>query len=585
MQLPARLRQRQAELSRLGPLVLGVVPALLRCRFAREESLLHAALEQARRRPSKVALLCGDERCTYAELASRVDAYAAHLEDSGIAAGDVVGLVGENSLDYVTLLLALSRLGAAAALVSAELDGALLSRAFESARCRAVLVDAPLAERVATAFAGLRIVYGDAAFRELTRPRRSPRAPLPNAAEGDFAFVFSSGTTGVSKACRVSHRRARLSATAFGRLVHGLKSSDVLYCSLPLYHASPLLLGLGASLVAGATLALRPRFSASALLADVQRCGATVLLYVGELGRAWLAQPPTPDDRRHKLRVLVGNGMNARVWAALRERFGIAHVREFYAASEFPGAVCNITDELGSVGHLPLGRWRGYRLVRVDADSGAVERDAQGRAIECRDGEAGELVLRLRTSRERPTGDYLGYVGEAAASERVAHDLFEPGDAYCRSGDLLRRDRGGHFFFVDRLGDTFRFKSENVSTREVEEAFAGLPGVRSLVVVGVSLSSFDGKLGLAVLEVAGDFSLAAFAERAQSLPKAMRPCFVRLTPRIALTPSLKYKKADLARQGVDPSAVPDALFFRAEARFEPLDAAIFQRILRGETRF
>lgn len=578
------LRQRRAELERSATLALRVVPELVRARRRQEESLLHLVHAHALRTPEHPALLCGDERCSYGELRARIDATAAVLESEGIGPGDVVALVGENSIDYVTILLALTRLGAAAALPSSELEGSLFERAIESARCRAVIAEASLAQ----GFAGGRpyVRYGDEAWRRrLAEARSAPRVPFRCESGDDFAYVFSSGTTGVSKACRVSHRRSRLSATAFSRLVHGLRASDVLYCPLPLYHASPLLLGLGASLVAGATLALRPRFSASALLADVRRFEATVMLYVGELGRAWLAQPPSPHDREHRLRALVGNGMNARVWAALRERFAIPHVREFYAASEFPGAVVNITDQVGSVGHLPFGRWRGYRLVRVDADDGRIVRDAKGRAIECGADEPGELVLRLRPSRDQPMGEYLGYVGEGPSVERVARDLFEPGDLYCRSGDLLRRDRVGHFYFVDRLGDTFRFKSENVSTREVEDAFSDLPAVVSAISLGVRLPSFDGKLGLLALEVGSDFSLESVVARMKRLPRAMRPCFVRLVERIALTPSLKYKKSDIARQGVDPSRVPGPLFFRDGDELRPLDSAAFERIIDGAHRF
>jgi fatty-acyl-CoA synthase len=586
MSLNARLRQRRAELERAMTLALRVVPELMWARARAEESLLHVLAAHAARRPTRAAIVCGSESCSFAELAARVERTAALLESRGVRAGDVLGLLGENSIDYVTLLLALSRLGAAAALPSSELEGALLDRAFESARCRGVIAEPHVARRLQGRDGFLCIEYGDEAWqRQLLESSARPRVELPKASEQDFAYVFSSGTTGVSKACRVTHRRARLSATAFSRLVHGLGPDDVLYCPLPLHHASPLLLGLGASLVAGATLVLRRRFSASALLDDVRSHGATVMLYVGELGRAWLAQPPSPRDREHRLRALVGNGMNARVWAALRERFGIAHVREFYAASEFPGAVVNITNELGSVGHLPFGRWRGYRLVRVDADSGDILRDANGRALECGADEAGELVLRLRTSSERPTGDYLGYVGEEARSERVARDLFEPGDVYCRSGDLLRRDGAGHFFFVDRLGDTYRFKSENVSTREVEDAFSDLEGVVSAVSVGVRLPAFDGKLGLLVVETTPGFSIARVAERLRTLPRAMRPCFVRVARQIALTPSLKYKKTAFARDGVDPRAVADPLYYRAGDDLVLLDATTFERISRGELRF
>lgn len=567
-------------------MALRVVPELVLARRRQQESLLHLVYQHAARAPERLALACDDERCTYGELRARIDTTAAALRAEGVRSGDVVALIGDNSLDYVAILLALTRLGATAALPSPELDGPLLARALESAGCRAVIAEAELAERVSRLPQELRLSYGDDAWRR----RLSAASPAPFAAfrvesNADFAYVFSSGTTGRSKACRVTHRRARLSATAFSRLVHGLRRDDVLYCPLPLYHASPLLLGLGACLVAGATLVLRRRFSASALLSDIRRFDATLMLYVGELGRAWLRQPPSPHDQQHRLRVLVGNGMNARVWAGLRHRFAIPHVREFYAASEFPGAVVNITDHVGSVGHLPFGRLRGYRLVKVDADDGRILRDGKGRAIECRDDEPGELVLRLRPSREQPTGEYVGYVGEGPSGERVARDLFEPGDVYCRSGDLLRRDRSGHFFFVDRLGDTFRFKSENVSTREVEDAFSDLPHVICAVALGVRLPMFDGKLGLLALEVEPGFSLASVAERARSLPRAMRPCFVRLVERVALTPSLKYKKSELARQGVDPREVADPVYFRSEDELRPLDAAAFARILEGQQRF
>ncbi len=584
MWLSTFLRQRRAELARSAPLALRVVPELVRARSRREESLLHLVYAHASRTPQRPALLCGDERCSYGELRARIDATAAVLEAEGIRSGDVVALVGENSIDYVTILLALTRLGAAAALPSSELDGPLLEHALKSARCRAVIAEASLGTRVDVAELGLR--YGDEAWRRRVAEARSgPRVPFRCESSADFAYVFSSGTTGVSKACRVSHRRARLSSTAFSRLVHGLRASDVLYCPLPLYHASPLLLGLGATLVAGATLALRPRFSASALLDDVRRFEATVMLYVGELGRAWLAQPASPHDREHRLRTLVGNGMNARIWAGLRERFAIPHIREFYAASEFPGAVVNITDHVGSVGHLPFGRLRGYRLVRVDADDGRIVRDATGRAIECGEDEPGELVLRLRPSAAEPTGEYLGYVGEGPNAERIARDLFEPGDLYCRSGDLLRRDRVGHYYFVDRLGDTYRFKSQNVSTREVEDAFSDLPGVVSAISLGVRLPSLDGKLGLLALEVDSNFSIESVAQRMQRLPRAMRPGVVRLVERIRLTPSLKYKKSDIARQGVDPICVAGPLFFRDGDELRPLDPEAFARISDGTHRF
>ncbi len=578
--------QRRAELSRVVPLLTRVVPALWLARRRGAESILHAIYARAAERPAAPAVLFADSRTSYADLVARVDRCAAWLEGEGIRAGDRIALIGFNSLDYVVGLLALARLGAPAALPSPELDGALLTRALERAGCRAVLVEAGLAERIEGRPEVRVLKYGDQAFRAaVERAPARPTSSLPAGGEADFAYVYTSGTTGLSKPCRVSHRRALLAAVAFSRLVHGLEADDVVYCPLPLHHSSPLLLGLAASLVSGAALALRPRFSASALLEDVRAFEATVLLYVGELGRAWVMQPARDDDRRHRLRLLVGNGMHASVWAELQRRFGVPEVREFYAASEFPGAIVNLTGKVGSLGHLPLARLRGYRLVRVDAETAELLRDAQGRAILCADDEPGELVLALRPRPGQPTGDYLGYHGEPANADRIARDLFVPGDVYCRSGDLLRRDAEGYYYFVDRLGDTFRFKSENVSTREVEEAFTGLPEVRALLAVGVRVPGFDGKLGLLVLEAPPQFSVEPLAARLAALPAHARPCFVRIVGELPVTSSLKYKRAELARHGVDPQQVSDPLYYREKDAYRPLDASAFARIVRGELRF
>jgi fatty-acyl-CoA synthase len=582
----AQVVQGLANLRRVPALVGRVVPELWLARRRGAESFVHVVREQARRRPFAQALVCGEASLDYQGLWHGVQRVAALLEDEGVRAGRVVGLVGYNSLEYVLVLLGCARLGAKVALLGPELDGELLEQALARAGCELVLSEARLLQRTRAATARRVSSFGDEAFElRLAGSREHPSCPLPAGAEDDFAYVFTSGTTGNSKPCRLSHRRALLAATTFSRLVHGLRPNDVLYCALPLHHSSALLLGLGATLVAGSTLVLRERFSASALLADLRRHRGTVLLYIGELGRAWLEQPETPEDGDHDLRLAIGNGMNAEIWARLQRRFRIPKIVEFYAATEFPGAIVNLTGDTGSVGHLPFARFRGYRLVRVDADSGELARDERGRAIACGADEPGELVRKLEPLAEQPTGSYLGYLGEQPGRERIARDLFREGDLYCRSGDLLRRDRTGAYFFVDRLGDTFRFKGENVSTREVERVFDATPTVRSLAVVGVTLPRVEGKLGLAVVEAPDGLSLEDFAERARRLPSFARPRFVRVTAGLSLTASLKLKKAELARQGVDPERVSDPVYYLAGERYVRLRVDDYRRIVNGEQRF
>jgi fatty-acyl-CoA synthase len=584
--LRAQIAQGLAGLGRLPALLGRVVPELWLARARQAESLIHVIRAQAKRRPSASALVFGELRLDYAELWRGVERVAALLEGEGVCAGRAVGLVGYNSLDYVLVLLACARLGAPAALIGPELEGELLERALRRAGCELVLVDAELLPRVRGATALPLLAFRDDAFESrLRHTQEKPRASLPAGGEADFAYVFTSGTTGNSKPCRVSHRRALLSATVFSRLVHGVRPEDVLYCALPLHHASALLLGLGATLVGGGSLVLRDRFSASALLGDLRRHRCSLLLYIGELGRAWLEQPETAHDQDHCLRLAIGNGMNGEVWARLQARFRIPKIIEFYAATEFPGAIVNLTGDRGSVGHVPFARLRGFYLVRVHADTGELLRDADGRAIECGPDEPGELVRKLEPALERPTGSYQGYLGEEPGGERIARDLFRTGDLYCRSGDLLRRDRTGAYFFVDRLGDTFRFKGENVSTREVERVFDDTPTVRALCVVGVSLPRIEGKLGLAVVEAPGGLSLEAFAERARRLPAFARPRFVRVTHGLSLTASLKLKKAELARQGVDPQGLSDPVYYLSGERYLPLEAEDYLRIVTGQQRF
>jgi len=412
---------------------------------------------------------------------------------------------------------------------------------------------------------------GEALKRELQSFAGGEPSPALRADGRSFACIFSSGTTGPARPSFVSEERALFVATIFARLVHRLGRGDRLYCCLPLHHASGLLLGLGVCLVAGVPIVLRERFSASCFFDDVREHRATVALYIGELGRALLSQPPRAEDRTHSLRLLVGNGMGRGTWERLNERFAIPEIAEFYAATEFPGAIVNLTGKVGSVGHVPLERTRGYRLVQLD-EAGAVVRSASGFAREPPPSEPGELVMKVP-----------GPSSQAANAEsRILRDLFRSGDAYVRSGDLFRRDRDGYYWFVDRLGDAYRFNGELVSTHDVEELCErhGAPGVS---IVGVRVPGIEGKVGLAVW-VRGSLELARFERALEALPGFARPVFVRLIPALQLGESFKIQKQRYADEGADPSRVDDPLFVSKDGRWEPLTSETWARIVDGSLR-
>jgi fatty-acyl-CoA synthase len=316
------------------------------------------------------------------------------------------------------------------------------------------------------------------------------------------------------------------------------------------------------------------------LLKVAAESGATALLYVGDLGRMLLATPKSAYERRHALRVAVGNGMAADVWSRFQERFGIEHVREFYAATESPVGILNLSDRVGSVGNLPYAWMFGLKLARLD-DDGELLRASNGRLVECGPDEAGELLVRAR---QRGVGVYHGYVDVAASEARLVRDAFEPGDALFRTHDVLRRDRDGYYYFVERGGDSYRFRGENVAVASVERELLTLPCVREAVVVGVKVPGEDGRAGLAALVTDSGFDVATVASLAQRLPRSALPRFISLRSELPRTASLKLQRRALASAGFDPALCPGPLWLLDGARYRPLDAEAHRDIAAGKLR-
>ena len=576
--------KRASELARLPVLLGRVLPA---ARFA--EASGHAPFvawleRQAAQNPERTCWELDDERLSFTEALSFVRRAARVLIEAGVEPGDVVALVAGNSPRYLGLLIAVSYVGAAAALINPELRAGSLAHAVTAVAPRLSLVEASCEDALRAApGTGPRLVFGDgeldasiASARELESPRGD--------AHGVFVYIYTSGTTGLPKPCRVRHERARAAATIFGSVAFEFRANeDKLYCALPLHHSSALLIGVGAALVAGVPVALRRKFSAREFASDLVRYGATATLYVGDVCRALVHSPVTPAEHSLRLRVAVGNGLQTQVWPEFQRRFGQPQIREFYASTEAPAAILNLTGTVGSLGHVPFERRRGFRLARLDVERKELARDSHsGHAAECAVDEPGELLFRVFPSAEAPHGAFGGYTDRAASSARVAHDVFEPGDAYFRSGDVLRRDRHGFFYFVDRLGDGFRWKGENVSALEVErvlDAELGFPGV---AVFGVVVPGYPGRAGFAEIVAApAEFDAEGFARAALSLPSAARPCFVRPVSELDLTSSFKVKKHALDLSRV---ALQEALWVRQNDRYVVLTHELWNALCRGQAR-
>ena len=583
------LEQRGSELARIPVLVRRVLPAVRRAKAASTAPWLAWLEAHARNKPQALFCELDQEQVHFGEAWARVRVLAAVLVEQGVVPGDTVALIGENSPSYLLLVLAVSYAGAAAALLNPELSGEPLRHALAAVRPRLSLVETAHRAQLATpslrAVAGTVLTFGLGeveARAAHTEPLSEPRADP----EADFVLIFTSGTSGLPKACRVRHSRARAAATIFGSVAFEFRAGDKLYCALPLHHSSALLIGVGAALVAGVPVALRRKFSARQFGADLARYGATATLYIGDLCRAVLCSAPPATAHRLRLRVAVGNGLQAENWAPFQRYLGGAQIREFYAATEAPSAILNLTGQVGSLGHVPFERRRGFRLGRVDWDRGELLRGPDGRAEACSENEPGELLLRVFPSSREPLGAFAGYSDAAASSARIAHDVFVPGDAYFRSGDVLRRDRDGYFYFVDRLGDGYRWKGENVSALQVERFLSAGLGQASVAVFGVPVPGYPGRAGFCEVVGSGELDAPRFAAVARDLPAHARPCFVRAVAALESTTSLKIKKRvlDLASLVHSGDNHGTALWVRQEDSYVVLTPQLWDDLCRGEKR-
>jgi fatty-acyl-CoA synthase len=367
------------------------------------------------------------------------------------------------------------------------------------------------------------------------------------------------------------------------------QASDRMYDCLPLYHSIGGVVAVGATLVGGGAVEIRTRFSASDFWRDVSETRCTLFQYIGELCRYLVNAPPRPEEIQHGLRVACGNGLRPEVWEPFQSRFRIPRILEYYASTEGNFSLYNCEGHPGAIGRIPayLAALLPVALLRFDTERSEPLRNAEGLCEACETNEVGEAVGLISAADQQRGGRFEGYADAAASERKVLRNVFESGDAWYRTGDLMRRDEKGFYYFVDRVGETFRWKGENVSTVEVWSILAALPGVLEGVVYGVQVPATDGRAGMAALVVAYTFDLAMFHRAvAERLPSYARPVFVRLLPELEATGTFKPNKQQLMRDGFDPTHIGDPLYVddpRSQA-YVPIDAALYVELTAGTIR-
>jgi fatty-acyl-CoA synthase len=548
----------------------------------------------------RVALLGEGQEFSYRALAAGANRIARWAVAQGFAKGEVVALLMPNCPDYVATWLGLTRAGCVVALLNTNHAGDALLHSLRIARATNVIVDSAFVPTLAAIADRLALdtgiwVQGDAASpwpRFETALAACDDATL---AAGEIALpqqrdtallIYTSGTTGAPKAARVTHGRIVEWSFWFAGMMDA-RGDDRLYDCLPLYHSTGGVVAIGAMLVKGGSVLIRARFSASRFWDDVADGGCTIFQYIGELCRYLVASPPHPREREHRLRLACGNGLQREPWLAFAERFAVPQILEFYAATEGSVSLYNCEGRPGAIGRVPpfLAQRFPVALIRCDAETGTPLRDAAGRCIPCGPDEIGEAIGRVLDATATPARQFDGYTDSAASDKKLLSDVFAPGDRWFRTGDLMRKDASGYFSFVDRIGDTFRWKGENVATTEVAGVIRTCPGITDAVVYGVKLPNHEGRAGMATITTADGFDLASlWAQLDKALPAYAQPLFLRIATGLDQTGTFKLTSTKLAREGYAQASDPVWFNDRAACGFIACDAALLQAIESGEKR-
>ncbi|GED98308.1 long-chain-acyl-CoA synthetase [Gordonia crocea] len=530
-----------------APLMVRHAPGLIHRPADARKTIGSVFQKHAGKHPERPFVRFEGRATSYGEANAIVNRYAAQLAADGVRTGDVVALLGKNSPTLLYLTLAAVKLGAVAGMLNYNQHGAIGNHSIKLLGASVLVYDPECKDTFDSFDAEVHPphVYDYAAFDEAAAPRpaTNPAVTATLPASTNAFYIFTSGTTGLPKASVMSHNRWLANMAGIGGMAVRLRSSDTMYIPLPLYHNNALSVSLGAVLAAGATVAIAKQFSASRFWDDIILNRATAFCYIGELCRYLLAQPPKPTDRTHGVRLAVGNGMRPEIWDEFVERFGVKRIVEFYGASELNLAFVNVFTVAKTAGFCPLP----FKVVEYDQATGEAKRDAAGRLRAVRKGEPGLLISEIS---DRVPLD--GYTDPSATEKKIIRDGFKPGDSWFNSGDLVREVGWGHIAFVDRLGDTFRWKGENVATTEVEGAFDGLDGVDQAVVYGVEVPGCDGRAGMAAVTLAegAEFDGKAVAEHLyRVLPAYAIPLFVRIIGEVEATSTFKTRKVDLRDEG------------------------------------
>lgn len=548
----------------------------------------------------KTAILYEDSTYTHFEFNALINRYAHVFQQYGIRKGTVAVVFLENRFETLVLISALAKLGAIASLINANQKGAVLKHSIETDQGDYFIIGE---ERIAdfeaiqselnglekTTFFGLKN-HGDIVIpsdylplADLIKVASNKNLPITKTITlGDrFANVFTSGTTGMPKASIQTHKKWYLCYHWYGQVNMGIQAEDVIYVPIPFFHTNAMIVAWPSAASGGAALAIRRKLSISNFWKDVAKYNVSAFIYIGEICRYLMNKPPAKTDTTHRIQKVVGNGLRPDIWKAFKKRFNIPEIYELYGASDGIVSYTNVFNLNCTVG---LCRSE-YAIVKYDTDNDIPYRNAAGLMEKVAIGEAGLLLGQITEATPFP-----GYVNKAKNQEKILRNVLFEGDQWFNTGDLIRDLGFHHAQFVDRLGDTFRWKGENVSTAELEAILNKFPTINHSAVYGLALPKIDGRAGMATISSSfapEQFDFLAFTKQIKNvLPSYAVPIFIRFVTEFEKTATHKIKKSVLKKEGIQISNTDTIYVLLPKAvTYTKMTASIIQQIEKGAIAF
>ncbi|XP_026954434.1 long-chain fatty acid transport protein 6 isoform X5 [Sagmatias obliquidens] len=467
-------------------------------------TVLDKFLMHVRKQPQKPFIIYEGDIYTYQDVDKRSSRVAhVFLNHSTLKRGDTVALLMSNEPDFIHVWFGLAKLGCVVAFLNSNIRYVSLLHCIRSCEPRALVVGADLLETIEEILPSLpadisvwamkeSVPQGIISLKEKLSTASDSQVPHSHHAASNlktpYLYIFTSGTTGLPKAAVICQLQAMKSSA--GLWAFGCTSNDIIYISLPLYHSAGSLLGIGGCIELGATCVLKKKFSASQFWNDCKKYNVTVFQYIGELCRYLCKQPKREGEKNHRVRLAVGNGIRSDVWREFLDRFGNIKMCELYGATE--GNICfmNHTGKIGSVGRANFLHklFFAFDLIKYDFQKDEPIRNEHSWCSRVKKGEPGLLISPVNAK-----NPFFGYAGNRKQTEKkLLCDVFKKGDVYFNTGDLMVQDQENFLYFWDRIGDTFRWKGENIATTEVADIVGMLDFIQDTNVYGVAVPGKDG---------------------------------------------------------------------------------------------